>query len=226
MTFEGIRIWTHTPSVRWKSDAAGISRPAEAIVTCTGESAAERLLHELRRGINVFSMEEKNDRCKISACGDDPYFEAEFSARGRPNRMGRISRARVVRDPPAVNGKKHARSRARSGCQKNHGELERAEALSNFQSCPAACTAGRLLALTGKQVASRPAKRNRRFRFAAAAGDFCGGKSHFPEQKSIPCRFCARGFRRNPSKIWRRLKTQRVFRFRQRRNCRRQNQRF
>ena len=24
-------------------------------------------------------MEEKNDRCKISACGDDPYFEAEFS---------------------------------------------------------------------------------------------------------------------------------------------------
>lgn len=79
MTFEGIRIWTHTPSVRWKSDAAGISRPAEAIVTCTGESAAERLLHELRRGINVFSMEEKNDRCKISACGDDPYFEAEFS---------------------------------------------------------------------------------------------------------------------------------------------------
>ena len=80
MTFEGIRIWTHTPSVRWKSDAAGSSRPAEAIVTCTGESAAERLLHELRRGINVFSMDEKNDRCKISACGDDPYFEAEFSA--------------------------------------------------------------------------------------------------------------------------------------------------
>ena len=31
--------------------------------------------------------------------------------------------------------------------------------------------------------------------------DFCGGKSHFPEQKSLPCRFCARGFRRNPSKI-------------------------
>ncbi len=80
MTFEGVRIWTHTPSVRWKSDAAGISRPAEAIVTCTGESAAERLLHELRRRINVFSMEEKNDRCKICACGDDPYFEAEFSA--------------------------------------------------------------------------------------------------------------------------------------------------
>lgn len=79
MTFEEVRNWTHTPSVRWKSDAAGISRPAEAIVTCTGESAAERLLHELRRGINVFSMEEKNDRCKISACGDDPYFEAEFS---------------------------------------------------------------------------------------------------------------------------------------------------
>ena len=80
MTFEGVRILTHTPSVRWKSDAAGISRPAEAIVTCTGEAAEERLLHELRHGINVFSMEEKNGRCKICACGDDPYFEAEFSA--------------------------------------------------------------------------------------------------------------------------------------------------
>ena len=34
-----------------------------------------------------------------------------------------------------------------------------------------------------------------------ARDDFCGGKSHFPEQKSFPCRFCARGFRRNPSKV-------------------------
>ncbi len=25
-----------------------------------------------------------------------------------------------------------------------------------------------------------------------ARGDFCGGKSHFPEQKSFPCSFCAR----------------------------------
>ncbi len=62
-----------------------------------------------------------------------------------------------------------------SGCQKTHGELERAEALSNF---------------------NRTRRRVRRVR-----EDFCGGKSHFPEQKSFPCRFCARGFRRNPSKI-------------------------
>lgn len=80
MTFEGVRILTHTPSVRWKDDAAGISRPVEATVTCTGESAEERLFHELRHGINVFSLEETNGRCKICACGDDPYFEAEFSA--------------------------------------------------------------------------------------------------------------------------------------------------
>ena len=80
MTFEGFRILTQTPSVRWETDAAGISRPVEAVVTCAGEPAAERLLRELRRGINVFSMEEKDGRCKICACGDDPYFEAEFSA--------------------------------------------------------------------------------------------------------------------------------------------------
>ena len=80
MIFEGVRIWTHTPSARWKNDAEGISRLVGAIVTCTGESAEERLLHELRHGINVFSLEETNGRCKICACGDDPYFEAEFSA--------------------------------------------------------------------------------------------------------------------------------------------------
>ena len=60
---------------------------------------------------------------------------------------------------------------------KTHGELERAEALSNL---------------------NRARRRVRRVR-----GDFIAGKSHFPERKFLPCRFCARGFRRNPSKIWR-----------------------
>ena len=46
------------------------------------------------------------------------------------------------------------------------GERERAEALSRF---------------------NRPRRRVRRGR-----GDFCGGKSHFPEQKSFPCSFRAR----------------------------------
>ena len=64
----------------------------------------------------------------------------------------------------------------------NPGEFERAAALSNFQSSPAACTVARLLAL-GKQVALRPAKLNQRFRFAASRGYFIAGKSHFPERK-------------------------------------------
>ena len=46
------------------------------------------------------------------------------------------------------------------------GERERAEALSRF---------------------NRPRRRVRRGR-----GDFCVGKSHFPEQKSLPCSFRAR----------------------------------
>ena len=46
------------------------------------------------------------------------------------------------------------------------GERERAEALSRF---------------------NRPRRRVRRGR-----GDFCAGKSHFPEQKSLPCSFRAR----------------------------------
>ena len=32
-------------------------------------------------------------------------------------------------------------------------------------------------------------------------GDFCGGKSHFPEQKSLPCSFCARKSERFQQKL-------------------------
>ena len=61
------------------------------------------------------------------------------------------------------------------GCQKNHGELERAEALS---------------------IINRARRRVRRVR-----GGFCGGKSHFPEQKSLPCSFCARKSERFQQKL-------------------------
>ena len=83
-------------------------------------------------------------------------------------------------------------------CRKTLGELERAKALSNFNR----------------------AQRHVRW----AREDFCGGKSHFPEQKSFPCSFCARKSERFQQKlvgVAGRLKTQRVFRFRRRRNCRR-----
>lgn len=82
VTFEDFQIRTQTPSVRWENDAAGISRPAEALVTCTGAPAAERFFHELRHGITVMSFEaNEKGRCKICACGEDPYFEAEFDAK-------------------------------------------------------------------------------------------------------------------------------------------------
>ena len=91
----------------------------------------------------------------------------------------------------------------RAGCQKTHGELERAEALSIF---------------------NRARRRVRRVR-----GDFCGGKSHFPEQKSLPCSFCARKSERFQQKlvgVAGRLKTQRVFRFCLWQNCHGSNRRF
>ena len=34
-----------------------------------------------------------------------------------------------------------------------------------------------------------------------ARGDFCAGKSHFPEQKSFPCSFCARKSERFQQKL-------------------------
>ena len=60
-------------------------------------------------------------------------------------------------------------------CRKTLGELERAKALSNFNR----------------------AQRHVRW----AREDFCGGKSHFPEQKSFPCSFCARKSERFQQKL-------------------------
>ena len=62
-----------------------------------------------------------------------------------------------------------------SDCRKTLGELERAKALSNFNR----------------------AQRHVRW----AREDFCGGKSHFPEQKSFPCSFCARKSERFQQKL-------------------------
>ena len=87
--------------------------------------------------------------------------------------------------------------RGRSDCRKTPGELERVATLSKFQSRPAACTVG--------------------------TGRFLRRKSHFPEQKSFPCSFCARKSLRFQQKLVRvvgRLKTLWVFRFRPWRNCR------
>ena len=64
---------------------------------------------------------------------------------------------------------------------------------------------------------------------AWARGDFCAGKSHFPEQKSFPCSFCARKSERFQQKlvgVAGRLKTQRVFRFCLWQNCHGSNRRF
>ena len=103
-------------------------------------------------------------------------------------------------NPAKTNSEKSRLSKEKrlAGCQKTHGELERAEALSNFNR----------------------AQRHVRW----VRDDFCGGKSHFPEQKSLPCSFCARKYERFQQKLVRvvgRLKTLWVFRFRPWRNCRR-----
>ena len=66
-------------------------------------------------------------------------------------------------------------SAGRSDCRKTLEELERAKALSNFNR----------------------AQRHVRW----AREDFCGGKSHFPEQKSFPCSFCARKSERFQQKL-------------------------
>ena len=63
---------------------------------------------------------------------------------------------------------------------KNSGELERAAALSNFQSCPAACTVGtgrflrRKISFSRAKIVSLQAPRPKNLRFLAETGE--GGR--------------------------------------------------
>ena len=86
------------------------------------------------------------------------------------------------------------------GCQKTHGELERAEALSIINRARRRVRREGCLP-EGQASRFATGKAKSKISVCRRPDDFCGGKSHFPEQKSLPCRFCARGFRRNPSKI-------------------------
>ena len=71
-----------------------------------------------------------------------------------------------------------------SDCRKTFGKLERLETLSSQ-------TVEKPLESSRGPELSRAFNRARR-RVRRARDDFCGGKSHFPEQKSFPCSFCAR----------------------------------
>ena len=80
----------------------------------------------------------------------------------------------------------------------NPGELERAAALSNFQSCPAACTVGtgrflrRKIPFSREKNASLQAPRPKNLRFLAETGEGgSGGGACFPATIFIPASFRA-----------------------------------
>ena len=99
----------------------------------------------------------------------------------KPSEFAFASDEKSIRRPTASFVRCHLKNRRagnparRSRLSKTHGELERAEALSNL---------------------NRARRRVRRVR-----GDFCGGKFHFPEKKSSPCSFCARKSERSQQKL-------------------------
>ena len=75
------------------------------------------------------------------------------------------------------------------GCEPSRLPIEAGDLRGGKIACP-----------KGKQAASRPTKRNRRFRLVAPGADFFGAGACPPEKKSLPCRFRARkseGFQRN-----------------------------
>ena len=108
----------------------------------------------------------------------------------------------------------------------------KSERLGSSVSNPTARTAG-TSPFRGGQTVKKPPESSRgpqpsrtsnraQRRVRWARDGFC--KSHFPEQKSFPCSFCARKSLRFQQKLVRvaeRLKTLWVFRFRLWRNCRR-----
>ena len=123
---------------------------------------------------------------------------------------------------------KDAQKAAAARCRKTQGELERAKALSNFNRAQRHVRWGGCLP---ERQASRFAtgKAKSKISVCRRREDFCGGKSHFPEQKSFLCSFCARKSERFQQKlvgVAGRLKTRRVFRFCLWQNCHGSNRRF
>ena len=104
--------------------------------------------------------------------------------RGRKQRPQKNSLLRRKPKSPSEQPRESAR-----GCEPSRLPIEADDLRGGKVACP-----------KGKQVASRPTKRNRRFRLVAPGADFFGVGACPPEKKSLPCRFRARkskGFQRN-----------------------------
>ena len=102
-------------------------------------------------------------------------------------------RSRLPKNTPSPVGNQHPRQNtpreSSRGCEPSRLPIEAGDLRGGKVACP-----------KGKQVASRPTKRNRRFRLVAPGADFFGAGACPPEKKSLPCRFRARkskGFQRN-----------------------------
>ena len=124
----------------------------------------------------------------------------------KPSEFAFASDEKSIRRPTASFVRCHLKNRRagnparRFRLSKTHGELERAEALSIInrarrrvrrEGCLPEGQASRFA--TGKAKSKISVCRRR--------GGFCGGKSHFPEQKSLPCSFCARKSERFQQKL-------------------------
>ena len=92
----------------------------------------------------------------------------------------------------AVPGKAISLGEIAADCRKTPGELERAAALSNFQSCPAACTVGtgrflrRKISFSRAKIVSLQAPRPKNLRFLAETGEGgSGGGACFPVHQLV-----------------------------------------
>ena len=80
ITFEEFNLLSYEPRVAWKQDEHGEFHPTEPQIILTDEYARARFLEQLKNGITIFDLGEKEPNTYfIDAMSKDPFFTVCFN---------------------------------------------------------------------------------------------------------------------------------------------------
>ena len=80
ITFEEFNLLSYEPRVAWKQDEHGEFHPTEPQIILTDEYARARFLEQLKNGLTIFDLGEKEPNTYfIDAMSKDPFFTVCFN---------------------------------------------------------------------------------------------------------------------------------------------------
>ena len=80
ITFEEFNLLSYEPGVAWEQDEHGELHPTEPQIILTDEYARARFLEQLKNGLTIFDLGEKEPNTYfIDAMSKDPFFTVCFN---------------------------------------------------------------------------------------------------------------------------------------------------